>query len=309
MNKIIDTLHILLEKHIQNCTKHNLSNGIIRDIDKDFDLKRYIKMVILQKTLIVENTIDYIVDKFNSTSLIVIRPYKDEIGLILGCGNLTNNYPATDEDENKFIDGRLHAHKNMYTLDSRFTLNPSIIGEFPFYNMPVPDNSFEFMALECTYFCTNDINDRSTKEYLRILKDHDVMVIDDIDANLIYEKVTSHVKKLVVIVIKNNHKLWFKSYNSHFSPKCWLPFECYNNDDWIKLQYLCTLPANSDPPIFLNSYVDDMEFNWSIYRKNMCKDNLQSLKWVMQDIIRSFNFNWNQEYRNRIKRICDKMIF
>lgn len=225
MDKIIDTLNILLEKHVQNCIEHNLSNGIVRDINQIEDLKRYIKIVILQEVLIVENDIDYIIDKFNSTSLIVIRPYRDEIGLILGCGNLTNNYPATDEDENKVIDGRLHAHKNMYTLDSRISLNPSIIGRFPFYNMPVPNNSFEFMALECTYFLANDINDSSTKEYHRILKDHDTMSVDDINADLIYEKVTSHVKKLVTIVIKNNNQLWFKIRLPN-SAKCWLPFEC-----------------------------------------------------------------------------------
>lgn len=304
----VDTLYILLEKHIQNCTEHNLSNGIVRDINQLEDLKLHIKIVIFQKVLIIENNIDYIVDKFNSTSLIVIRPYKDEIGLILGCGNLTNNYSSTDgdEDENKVIDGRLHSHKNMYTLDSKFTLNPSIIGEFPFYNMPVPNNSFEFIALECTYFGTNDINDRSTEEYHRILKDHDVMVIDNINAELIYNQVTSTVKKLVIVIIKNNNKLWYKERHP-YRAKCWLPFECYDNN-WMILQYLCTFPANGNPTRQSDMYLSDMEFNYNAYKKNKCDGNLQSLKWVMHDVINEFNFDWNQTDRNRIKKMINKHL-
>ena len=94
----------------------------------------------------ITNPIDTIEQQFNEYGVIILRPYKGEKKLVIGCGNkpLANcgGYPfATEKEELDYHTD--HHHEECYTINPEPAYNPSVVGFFSINEFGnIPDYAF-----------------------------------------------------------------------------------------------------------------------------------------------------------------------
>jgi hypothetical protein len=102
--------------------------------------------------LSIEYTIDDIKEKFNQYGVLIMRPYKNQKKLIVGCGKkpLRNcgGYPFADKQEEKEYHSE-HSHDDEYTIDPLHASNPDVIGAIQFNKLDfLAEESFDIIEFE-----------------------------------------------------------------------------------------------------------------------------------------------------------------
>lgn len=138
-----EKLKYIYEEFITNTQEFHESYFIDNNID-DFD-EIYDKMDIWED-------MEYIERKNKKYGYIIVRKYKGENKLVIGCGN--NPYFCCggyiiDDEKHLHHYQYFHSHDNCYTIDPLFGKNASTMGYFGHQNfLHIPNRSFDIIHIE-----------------------------------------------------------------------------------------------------------------------------------------------------------------
>jgi|SRR5271154_1265885 len=128
---------------------------------------------------------------FQKHGVIVLRPYKGETTLIIGCGNNPSFRNYTMEIHEIEREYKAHLHTGCYTIDLDPSMNCSVVGAFSYQTFGnIPDNAFSEIITEGVILTETPIYHT---EILRLLKEGgSLMTGDDIYAKtnnkLVFQK-------------------------------------------------------------------------------------------------------------------------
>ena len=154
----------------------------------------------------IENSADYIEYMFNNYGIIILRQYKGENILILGCGNYRlddgGGYSFLISAQNKQKYYNQHNHRIAYTIDADIGANPSIIGNFGTHKfVNIPNNSFKLIVNEGG----NPEGPEKINELIRLLQEDGFFI--DIKDNIYY-----FLKKSNGMLIMSSREEFSRSY-------------------------------------------------------------------------------------------------
>lgn len=108
----------------------------------------------------VESTLEEVEQLHKTHNCLVVRPWKGEKLLIVGCGNepADSTRGGGDDDECRRYLLAHHQHPEAYTISpDAFNYNPSTIGYYGTHEFPhLPDEAFEEICFEGVYFTIDD---------------------------------------------------------------------------------------------------------------------------------------------------------
>lgn len=114
---------------------------------------------------------------FQKYGVIIVRPYKEETTLIIGCGNNPSFRNYTMEIHEIARDYKAHLHTSCYTIDIDPSTNCSVVGAFSYQTFGnIPDNVFSEIIEEGVILTETPIYH---SEILRLLKEGGSLVKDD----------------------------------------------------------------------------------------------------------------------------------